>query len=420
LTSSCRSRRPANLPGFATRNGCSARVWYALATGACVCLEVHPAPAAPRVPARLIWHGSVCGSADDFATRVLERTDAVRFVRKGQRVAIRLQIERRAAGLDASVSIEARGRAPLRRHIESPDCDDALDALALVVAIGVEARSASVRAASPARGAPPTTATPSEPVAGSGAVPAAELPSPEVPPVSAASAEPQAPTPPPSTVAASASPIAQTSPGQPLPPAIASLERRDPEVGAPVPAAAPTHFHFGAGISALMSFGIAPDPLLGGAVWVAMDWQGGGLWSPELVLSALHQRLDGLSIQSGAVDFALSAAAISICPLRLGSSVWQMRPCAAGSFGRLATEAYDTYDPRSSERPWAAVGGALELTAAIGIVELRATLGASAPLARDGYRFGGACSGAACEADVFHRVAPVIWSGAAGAGVRLW
>jgi hypothetical protein len=169
-----------------------------------------------------------------------------------------------------------------------------------------------------------------------------------------------------------------------------------------------------------LTFGIAPDPMLGGAVWIATGWQRDGLWSPELVLSAMHQRLDGLSIESGEVDFALSAAAVAACPLRLGRSAFALRPCAEASFGRLSAEAHDTYDPASKDRPWGALGGALELTAAFGMVELRATAAASAPLVRDGFRFGARCLGSACEADVFHRVAAVIWSGAAGVGVAFW
>jgi hypothetical protein len=357
------------------------------------------------VPTRLVWHGSVCGTAEDFAARVLDRTSAVRFVRKGQRLAVRLRIERHDVGLQASVSIEARGRAPLRRNLESPDCDDALDALALIVAIGIEGHSG------PAPAAPASEMT----------RPLDSVPPPEPPAPPSESAEPPPPEAPPTDLGASASPTARALPE--LPPAPAALPAPGaPEVDAPAPPSADVSrpLRVAAGISAQLSSGVAPNPLIGGAVWISTGWERDGVWSPELVVSALHQRRDGLSIQGGRVDFGLSAAAASICPLRLGGSVWRVRPCAATVLGRLTTEAHDTYDPRSSDRPWATLGGALELSAAIGVIELRATVGASAPLVRDGFRFGGACTGSACEVDVFHRVAPPIWSGAVGAGIRLW
>jgi hypothetical protein len=387
-------------------------------------MGVRTAAAAPKVPTRLVWHGSICGTAEGFVKRVLERTNAVRFVRQGQRLAVRLRIERRRSGLDASVSIEARGRAPLLRHIESPDCEDALDALALVVAIGIEGRSApAAGAASASSGRRRSSAQPAQP--------APEAPS-EGP--AAPAPEPAAASPPSEPVAeVEVAPAAEAPLSPPEPPATppdaaaASTlavppEPRAPEVDTPLatPVDATRPFQVRAGVSAEMSLGIAPDPLIGGAVWLSTAWERRGLWSPELIVSAMHQRLDGLSIADGEVDFALSAAGVSICPLRVGSPIWKVRPCVTGVLGRLATEGHDTYDPRSLDRPWRALGGTLELTAAIGIVELRATLGATAPLVRDGFRFGATCSGAACEADVFHRVAPVIWSGAAGAGIRFW
>ena len=101
------------------------------------------AGAAERVPTRLVWDGSTCGSEQDFAARVMQRNRAIRFVSSGEEVAVRLSIAPGPAGLDARVRIEAKGRAPVTRRIQSPDCDDALDALALVVAIGVEGRPAS-------------------------------------------------------------------------------------------------------------------------------------------------------------------------------------------------------------------------------------------------------------------------------------
>ena len=79
--------------------------------------------------------------------RVLQRNRAIRFVASGEDIAVRLSIRQTPGGLDARVRIESKGRAPVTRRIQSPDCDDALDALALVVAIGVESPTSTGRRA---------------------------------------------------------------------------------------------------------------------------------------------------------------------------------------------------------------------------------------------------------------------------------
>jgi hypothetical protein len=169
-----------------------------------------------------------------------------------------------------------------------------------------------------------------------------------------------------------------------------------------------------------MSFGIAPDPMIGGGVWVSAGRQGSTPWSPAIVVGGVHQRLDGFRSERGAVDFSLNALTIALCPLRWGTDRSFVRPCAAGTIGRLEAQGYDTFDPRSKAVLWSALGTSVDWIVTVGIMELRAQLAAGAPLSRDKYGFGTACSGSACEADVFHGVGPVIWSGALGAGVRVW
>ena len=176
----------------------------------------------------------------------------------------------------------------------------------------------------------------------------------------------------------------------------------------------------GAGLSATAAFGIAPDPLIGAGVWVSAAWDRHDLWSPEVALSFTHTQRDGVAELRGDADFELNALSLGLCPLRVGSDVVQVRPCAVGSIGELASDGHATFEAAGSTRPWADLGGALEVIGRIGIVELRAVAGMTTPLVRDGFRFGPACSDAACEVDVFHRVAPVIWSGAVGAGLSVW
>jgi hypothetical protein len=372
------------------------------------------AEAAPQVAARLIWNADVCGDASGFSARVMQRTSAVRFVDGGERVSVRLSIERRATGLDARVRIEGRGRAPIVRRIDSPDCDDALDALALVVAISIEGRPARAAGAK----APRHRAPRSEP-------PAVEPPAVEPPASAAAESAPPPesppgpePTPPEPTPPVAAEPVAAPPPPPPAAaPAAAPLRvAASPEAGT----APASEIDVGAGLSATAAFGVAPDPLIGARIWVSAAWDRHDLWSPEVALSFTHTQREGVAELRGDVDFELNAVSLGLCPLRVGSDVVHVRPCAVGSIGELASDGHATFEAEGATRPWADLGGALEVIGRIGIVELRAVAGLTAPLVRDGFRFGPPCSDAACEADVFHRVAPVIWSGAVGAGLSVW
>jgi hypothetical protein len=405
---SCRSRRPVHSP-TSTRRGTANRALLFVALGGSLSLaDVPEASAQPQVPTRLVWGGSVCGSAEDFVARVGKRTTIARFVQRGQRLVVRARIERRGTGLEASASIEARGRAPIVRRIESPDCDDALDALALVVAIGIEGRSGSPRAAPRARRRPPAPEPPA---------PVETPPEPLTPDVDAAPTELPAPEPAPSPEPA---PVTQPAPAPSPRTSPPPSEARVPEVDSKA-VSAPAEIDVGLGLSAALSIGVAPQPMLGGALWISAGWARQSVWSPELVFSAQYQRVDGLTRVSGQADFALSAGSLSLCPVRLGTAELVIRPCASGALGRLEGEGHATFDARSSQRPWRAVGGTLEGLARVGVVEFRAVLGAAAPLSRDRFSFDVPCAeGSICEADVFHRVAPVIWSGALGAGIRVW
>jgi hypothetical protein len=384
------------------------------------------ASAAERVPTRLVWDGSTCGSEQDFEARVMQRNRAIRFVTSGEHVAVRLSIQPASEGLDARVRIEAKGRAPVTRRIQSPDCDDALDALALVVAIGVEGRPTSsarrprARAApTPRRGAPAEAAppAPAPPPESSTAAPPAEqapapLPAAPAPEAGAGATSVEAAPPAPASTEAAVDP----------PPAVAAAVTVPPVVaddGAPDLASegGSGRVLLGAGLAALSSVGVAPEPMLGGGVWVSAEWDREGAWAPEVVLDAMHQERGGHDEARGEADFGLNAVSLALCPVRFGEATLELRPCLSGAFGQLLSDGGQTYSPRDGARPWSSIGANLSLSVVFGIVELRASLGASTPLQRDAFRFGPECSGAACEADVFHRVERLIWTGSLGAGL---
>jgi hypothetical protein len=371
------------------------------------------ASAAERVPTRLVWDGSACGGTEqDFAARVVRRNRAIRFVPSGEHVSVRLSIEPSSGGLDARVRIEARGRAPVTRRIQSPDCEDALDALALVVAIGVESRPASAARRPRSRAQPAAPPRPPAPAPAEATTP--PEPAPPEPAPGGETSAPSAATPPVEPAPASpASPLAAT-PAEPGPPPPSAPPT---DVPGSTPEAAAGGLFIGAGLAALGTVGIAPEPLLGGAVWLSAEWDRTGVWAPEVVLDALHQELNGHGEARGEASFQLNASSLALCPLRLGSSTLELRPCLSGAVGQLGADGGQTYAPREQTRTWGSLGASVSASIVLGVVQLRASLAVSAPLRRDSFRFGGDCLGAACEADVFHRVAPLIWTGALGAGL---
>lgn len=417
-----------NSSGRLARTGARSRgvrsALYALVGATSIWLN--PAAAAPpnRIATRLDWGVSVCGDAEGFASRVLKRTRAVRFVEAGEQLTVRLSIEPQGSGLDASVTLVGRGASGVTRHIASPDCDDALDALALVVAISLEARAHDARAAAagrpPGRTTPrrtPARAKPVDPPAPAGSAPDVdpELPSPALPepdpapPVAVAEPEPVAPSPPPSQ--------------DPPPAVVAPSEAPDLTREADRVTAKPQlleHVELAAGVSAQLSIGVAPEALVGAQLWLRAVWERNSWLSPEAALSYGYQRRGGFVQADGEADFALGAAALDVCPLRVGVAALHLRPCVSGALGRLNAVGHETFFPRTENRPWSSFGANAQLVARLGIVKITASFGVAKPMVRDRFRFGSECSGAACEVDVFHRVHAAVWSGAAGAGLAFW
>jgi hypothetical protein len=363
---------------------------------------------------------------------VLKRTQRVRFVESGERLTVRLSIAPQGDGLDARVVLQAPGRADVVRHIASPDCDDALDALALVVAISLEAQSQEIRVAprvAPRR--PPSRARPKP----------APLPEPPAPPEVSAEpdpvAAPIAPEPPPAEVPAP--PAEPEKPPAAAPPEPATAERPELEIAPPTPAVSvemdkdpeldagpsmtsePEGLGLAGGISAQVLFGVVPEAMLGGQVWLRGAWERESMWSPELTLGFAHQRRDGyVREDEGQADFELNAGSLALCPLRLGSSTLHVRPCAVGSAGRLKSSGHRTFFPGEYDRPWVTLGGEVQGVARLGVLELRASLGLVGPLIRDRFRFGPPCRAEAPCEGIFHRVDASLWMAGVGAGVTFW
>ena len=390
-----------------------------------------------KVPTRLDWGTSVCGDAEGFSSRVLKRTQRVRFVESGERLTVRLSIAPQGDGLDARVVLQTPGRPDVVRHIASPDCDDALDALALVVAISLEAQSQEIRVApkppprrppSRARPKPAPQPAPAQPVPPEVSVEpdATDVPVAPEPVVPAVPPEPPAPPPEPP---ASSAPVPATKERPQLeaapPPPPANVENdRAPELDTGPSTPSETEgLGLAGGVSAHVLLGVAPEAMIGGQAWLGVSWERESIWSPGLTLSYAHHRRDGYVQEGeGEANFELNAVSLGLCPLRLGSATLHVRPCAVGSRGRLGVSGHRTFSAQDHDLRWVTLGGELQGVARAGLLELRASVGVTGPLIRDRFRFGppGECDDeTACEG-VFHRADAALWMAGAGAGITFW
>lgn len=413
--------------------------------------------AGPRpITTRLEWGSSVCGDAEGFESRVLKRTRNVRFVTAREQLTVRLSIAPKGAALDARVTLQSKGRPAVSRRIASPDCNDALDALALVVAISLEARAqeAVAKSARPRRPrsveqpkAPPPPLDSGQttlPPGGGATTPAATTEAPEgssvAPPTASgltSSEKAAAPTPAPALSPLAEAPAvgAVTDPAAPIQ-SVPVVSQPAPVVparpigppsstalggqldSAPTAEAPARPWAMAGGVAAAVSFGVSPNALIGGQLWVRTGWQRDSLVSPELLLAVAHQVQNGFVQAEANVDFTLDSASAELCPIRLGGSVLELRPCAGLSLGRLHAAAHRTFAAKSAQRPWGLLGASAQLAAHLGPVELRAAFGMGLPLVRDGFRIGSPdCTEETCQDEAFHRVKSVVSSLGLGVGL---
>jgi hypothetical protein len=195
---------------------------------------------------------------------------------------------------------------------------------------------------------------------------------------------------------------ATAAPAGPPPAPPATVEA----VAAPAPVA--TRRHFGVLVAGQTIFGPAPAVMPGIAVAGMMALERDGVWAPALFLGATHAWRDDLAETGGNASFALDAATVDACPLRVGGALFVARPCAAALFGRLSASGTNTQQADSAARPFATAGVAL--TASVGTtVEVSARVGVGVTLLRDSYEFGGA---------TFHRASLITTAASLGVGLH--
>ena len=324
-----------------------------------------------------------CTTREEVAARIAARSSRIRLRAgggAGDGPAFRATIAPGASGaVVAELTIVQPGAGRSLRRLTARSCADAADAVALVIVIALDPTSLAAGEASPSGAADKS--------AGADAATAA----PPAPP-----AEPPPPAPPP--------PLPPPSPPPP-PPAETVVDSASPE-----PPSAPAHPRYGAGTFATLVIGPAPDAMFGFGIEVSAALERESIWSPALVLRAMHAWKDGLAAEGGIAAFTLDALALDACPLRLRVAILAAHACGAGLLGRLTATGTYTYSPGGESPAFATLGGSVILTLDVGpLVTLSGRFGLGASLTRYAYAF---------SPVQFHRIPEAIVAGDIGVGVR--
>jgi hypothetical protein len=306
-----------------------------------------------------------CASRQELIERVRRRSARIRFAAREQAEKTVFAEIRPLAGraFDAMFTfVQVSGRLS-QRHVQAKTCDEALDALALLITLALDAETDEKPQVVPASLEPAPADVSAVPAPAPSALPA---PSP--------------------------SPVPAPSPS--------------------APAAAEPALTVAAGVGGLAAWGPSPEVMPGAFLYAAGSWPSHGVWSPALRLSAIHAARGGYTAPGGTADFALDILGLDVCPLGVSPAGLTLRACATGVLGQLSSSGSDAPAPQTLHRPFAAVGGSLLLMFEPSPHwELLASLGASVPLIRDSFHFR--------LEEVFFHVRPVTMTAGLGLGFRL-
>jgi hypothetical protein len=347
---------------------------------------------APIARARLEMRApSDCTGPADLVARVAARSPRIQFVEDAAAIGVRATFGVVVSGgVSAELVMVESGVARVPRRLVTRTCAEAADAVALMIAIALdpvwvkEHRAVAGRATSE----PEVTGSPDR-AAGSPSAPPGTSPS--------------------------TSDLAEKSsakePGRQLPPPQVSLP--DPTVaGSTSTQALRARPRTSVHLAGQTIWGPAPAVMPGIAVYAVHAWDRDAFWSPAIAVGAFHAWTSDLAEPGGKAAFALDAATLDACALRLRASVVNVRACAAVLVGRLSASGSDTDAPASFAKLFAAAGAASVLTVDLGSrVELSARIGTGLTLWRDSFEF---------ATTPFHTASRFTTSAGIGVGFRLW
>jgi len=270
--------------------------------------------------------GPDCTTREELMARVQARSDRIQFADDAPTV-IRASVAPVPGSrtVNGALTVEQPDVPATERRIRAPSCEQAADALALVIVLALD---------------PAAMTSPAPPKS------------------------PPAPPPPPRP------PVVAVVAPSPVPPPLAA------RTGGAVEAAG------------WVVVGPSPRPMPGVSIGGLLARDRPGFWSPALALSLRRAWSSDLVEPGGIATFTLDSAILEACPARLARSAFEGRACATLEVGRLAAAGSDTYTPASRERAYAATGASLRLAVDLTRhLQLGGRLEAAAPWRRDAFEF---------------------------------
>lgn len=344
---------------------------------------------------------NICGGARDLRERVARRSRNLRFAEQPQgATVVRLAVSTPGGStVAASLEVTSRTAATWSRAFRAASCEEAFDAVAVVLVLALDQPAPS----SP-RGPPlPSGARQASP--GRADVQGASPVATDVASIAATQDDVEkAFTPAPTPAPAPASPLAPLSPP-------AGARVAPTSSAASVNQAAPARvvsIEAGGGGAALL--GAAPGAWPGFGGYVGLSRRGGPIFpAPAIQLGLIRQIGQTHATAGGEAAFSMTAVTLDVCPLAIGSSV-ELRVCGSSLAGKLRASGAQTLMPESHTRPFAAVGATVAISVRLAAgISLRTTVSTLASLVRDSFQF---------QPEIFHRVAPVLLVGGIFCGVQ--
>lgn len=297
-------------------------------------------------PLRLEYRASAtCDDEQQFFAALRARAPRARLARSNEPARVfSVEIEQGAHHTRARLIIREPNGQRTVRDLETKDCREAVDALALVAALAVDPQAVAESASRANVGAEPA----SKPAARSEAV---------VPPV--------------------------------VPAPSKSSEDVEEMAAADLRVSTPRSWVWGISVAGAGRGGVAPGFLGGGRLGAVLERNRGGWWAPAMRLSAEFATRNGFAVEGGVATFAYAAGSLEVCPLRIpAAGPFVARPCLMADLGIVHATGSEVLNARSANPLWLAVGGMARfewlLTARIGI-EL--DVGCTFPVWRDRFRF---------------------------------
>jgi hypothetical protein len=326
-----------------------------------------------------------CGSKEQLVLRVKSRLPGARFVEQEGELRVHARFTPGEGGRTAGELFLVReGEDLLLRALEATSCDDAVDGIALILAVTLDPTIAIESEAEPAAASLPSTPPGSE--GQQGAPTSAGSPS---------NSEPRA--------TASLGNEYPSDPGS-VPDYLADDEAESPKSRADAP------WFVSGTIGGEGAWGPAPQAMPGVSGYVMVGLAAPSVWSPAVAIGGVSLWSPDLEQPGGTASFTLDAVTLDGCPVRFAFRPFEARACASALIGRFAATGSNTRNPTSTTRPFVALGGLGVLAWDVGShVEVSARLAPRANLYRDDFEF---------AERVFRAVPALTLSASLGVGLR--